>query len=71
MTRLAISAVAALVLPTGQALAHTGDHSALSISGMGAHLASWPDHLAITLTAAFGVLIALGARRLGAVKRRR
>ncbi|MEQ8307014.1 MAG: hypothetical protein RIA09_10665 [Hoeflea sp.] len=70
MIKLA-TALAALLPATGQALAHTGDHSHLAISEMGAHLASWPDHLAILLIAAFGVLIALGAKRLSAVKRRK
>jgi uncharacterized membrane protein YhaH (DUF805 family) len=71
MTKLTATALAASLMTTGQSLAHTGDHSALAISEMGAHMASWPDHLAIVLIAAFGVLIALGAKRLRAVKRRK
>lgn len=71
MSKLATAALAASLLATGQTLAHTGDHSHLAISEMGAHLANWPDHLAIMLMAAFGVLIALGAKRLSAVKRRK
>jgi hypothetical protein len=63
--------VAVSLLATGQALAHPGDHSHLEISEMGAHLASWPDHLAVLLIAAFGILIAVGAKRLSAIKRRK
>lgn len=71
MIKRATATLAASLAATAQALAHTGDHSHLAISEMGAHLASWPDHLALLLMAAFGVLIALGAKRLSAAKRRK
>lgn len=71
MIKRATAALAASLLTTAQALAHTGDHSHLAISEAGAHLASWPDHLAMILIAAFGVLIALGTLRLGAIKPRK
>jgi hypothetical protein len=71
MIKSAMPALAASLLATAQTLAHTGDHSHLAISEAGAHLASWPDHLAMILIAAFGVLCALGAKRLHAAKRRK
>ncbi|WP_394688701.1 hypothetical protein [Hoeflea sp.] len=71
MSKLATAAVAASLLATGQTLAHTGDHSHLAVSEIGAHLASWPDHLVFILVAGFAVAFALGAKRLGAVKRRK
>lgn len=71
MIKRATAALAASLAATAQALAHTGDHSHLAISEIGAHLASWPDHLGFILVGGFAVAFALGAKRLGAVKRRK
>ena len=71
MIKHATAALAVSLLTTGQTLAHTGDHSHLAISEAGTHLASWPDHLAMILIAAFGVLCAFGAKRMRRVKQRR
>ncbi|WP_420409979.1 hypothetical protein [Hoeflea sp.] len=71
MRKLIAAAVPVVGLTTGQTLAHTGDHSALTVSEMGAHLASWPDHLAIILIAALCLMVGLGAKRLSSVKRRK
>lgn len=71
MIKRAMAALAVSLLATGQTLAHTGDHSHLAVSEIGAHLASWPDHLVFVLVAAFAVVFALGAKRAHAAKRRK
>ena len=71
MTKRVTAALAASLPATGQALAHSGDHSHLTISEIGAHLAHWPDHLAIILIAAFAVLVAFGAKRMRRARQRK